>query len=403
MQGIERRHGKNCMADFKTTYHALPDTEPDEYIACHECAALHRKIPLGEYALAHCARCGAVLFRRATGRIDVLLALALTSAILLIIANSFPIVELQTSGMSSPATLLGAIGQLWREKMFLVAAMMFGSTVLFTAIELGALIYVLAPLAIGRRAPGVKAVIRLIQAARPWGMIEVFMLGTLITLVKLSRAADLTLGPALFAFIALSMLLACLSAFEPRHLWHSAASDGSSCPRKTNSIGRTWALLLAAAILYIPANLLPVMHTRSLLGVQDDTIISGIVFFWNSGSWAIAIIIFVASVVVPLLKLAALALLAFTAQRGMRGGQRARARLYRLIERIGRWSMLDVFVVMLTVALMRFGTLIEMSAGSGALAFGAVVILTMLASMQFDPRLIWRSADSPEPDSTASS
>src|SRR5260364_343281 len=221
-------------------------------------------------------------------------------------------------------------------KMYLVAAVIFRSTVPFPAIELGALIYVLAPLAIGRRAPGVKAVIRLIQAAQPWGMIEVFMLGTLITLVKLSRAADLTLGPALFAFIALSILLACLSAFEPRHLWHSAASDGSSFPRKTNSIGRTWALLLAAAILYIPANLLPVMHTRSLLGVQDDTIISGIVFFWNSGSWAIAIIIFVASVVVPLLKLAALALLAFTAQRGMRGGQRARARLYRLIERIGR-------------------------------------------------------------------
>ncbi len=370
----------------------------NEWIACHECDALHRKIPLGEYAFARCTRCGAVLYRRAAGRIDTLLALALASAILLIIANRFPIVELQTSGMTSHATLLGGIWQLWRENMYLVAAMMFSSTVLFPALELAALIYVLAPLAIGRRAPGLKPLIRLIQAARPWSMIEVFMLGTLITLVKLSSAAHLTLGPALFAFIALSILLAFLSAFEPRHLWHCVTSDDLVLPRKPNSIARTWALLLAAAILYIPANLLPIMHTRSLLGVQDDTIISGIVFFWASGSWAIAMIIFIFSVVVPLLKLAALALLAFTAQRGMRGRPLQRTQLYRLIERIGRWSMLDVFVVMLTVALMRFGTLIEMRAGSGALAFGAVVILTMLASMQFDPRLIWdpiESADSP--------
>jgi paraquat-inducible protein A len=178
---------------------------------------------------------------------------------------------------------------------------------------------------------------------------------------------------------------------------HCARCGARIEARKPNSIARTWALLLAAAILYIPANVLPILHTRSLLGVQDDTILSGIVFFWTSGSWVIALIILIASVVVPLLKLVALARLAIAAQRGARGRSLQCAQLYRFVERIGRWSMLDVFVIMLTVALMRFGTLIEMSAGPGALAFGAVVILTMLASLQFDPRLIWDSADPAHP------
>lgn len=159
--------------------------------------------------------------------------------------------------------------------------------------------------------------------------------------------------------------------------------------RKPDSIARTWALLIAAALLYIPANLLPVMHTRSLFGTQDDTIMSGVVYFWTSGSWALAIIVFVASIMVPLLKLSVLSLLAFTAQRRSHWQPTQRTRLYLLIERIGRWSMLDIFVVTLTVALVRFQSLAVISAGPGALAFASVVVLTMLASRQFDPRLIW--------------
>ena len=163
--------------------------------------------------------------------------------------------------------------------------------------------------------------------------------------------------------------------------------------RHPDSIGRTWALLIAAAILYIPANLLPVMYTHSLFGVEDDTIMSGVVLFWTSGSKGLAIIIFIASMVVPMLKLATLALLAFTAQRRSRWRPVQRTRLYRMVEFIGRWSMLDIFVVTLTVALVRFDALAVITAGPGALAFGAVVVLTMLASMQFDPRLIWDPVD----------
>jgi len=167
--------------------------------------------------------------------------------------------------------------------------------------------------------------------------------------------------------------------------------------RKPDSINRTWALLIAAMILYIPANLLPVMVTQSLFGAQDDTIMSGVVLFWTSGSKGLAIIIFIASVVVPMLKLGVLALLAFTAQRRSRWRPRQRTILYRMVEFIGRWSMLDIFVVTLTVALVRFKSLAVITAGPGALAFGAVVVLTMLAAMQFDPRLIWDPVDGQVP------
>lgn len=159
--------------------------------------------------------------------------------------------------------------------------------------------------------------------------------------------------------------------------------------RIPNSINRTWALLIAAVILYIPANLLPIMRTTSIVGVQDNTIMSGVVYFWVSGEWPLAVIVFVASVLVPMLKLGVLVILATTAQRRSAWRPMQRIKLYRLVERIGRWSMLDVFVVTMTVALVHFRSLAVITAGPGALAFGAVVILTMLASMQFDPRLIW--------------
>jgi paraquat-inducible protein A len=164
-------------------------------------------------------------------------------------------------------------------------------------------------------------------------------------------------------------------------------------PRQPDSIRRTWAMLIAAALLYIPANLLPILHTTSLFGDEDDTIMSGVVYFWTSGDWPLAVIVFVASILVPMLKLTVLALLAFTAQRRSNWRPLERAKLYRIVERIGRWSMLDVFVITLTVALVRFGSLAVITPGWGALAFATVVVLTMIASMQFDPRLIWDGTD----------
>jgi paraquat-inducible protein A len=179
-------------------------------------------------------------------------------------------------------------------------------------------------------------------------------------------------------------------------------SDGERCgrcrarlhSRKPDSLNRTWALLLTAGMLYLPANLLPVMTTRSLLGTQEDTILSGVIYFWVSGDPALAAIVFIASFLVPLFKLAALMLMAIAARRQSAWARAERTRLYRIVEVIGRWSMLDVFVVALLAGLVRMDQIAEITAGPGIASFGGVVVLTMLASICFDPRLAW---DAPQP------
>lgn len=159
--------------------------------------------------------------------------------------------------------------------------------------------------------------------------------------------------------------------------------------RKPHSIARTWALLLAAGILYIPANLLPIMESGSLFGSQRDTIMSGVVFLATSGSWYLAALVFFASIVVPSAKLLALAFLLVSVQRSVTGSARSRTRMYRVLEFFGRWSMLDIYVVTLLAALVQIESIATIRPGPGALFFGVVVVLTMLAAMSFDPRLIW--------------
>lgn len=159
--------------------------------------------------------------------------------------------------------------------------------------------------------------------------------------------------------------------------------------RNPYSVSRCWSLLLSAYILYIPANILIMMETGSLLNYRKDTILSGVVHLWETGSWGIAAIVFVASVAIPLLKLISLTLLLISVQLRSKWHPKQRTRLYRMVELVGRWSMLDIYVVTLLASLVQLGSMATVKAGPAALAFGAVVVLTMLASSQFDPRLIW--------------
>ncbi|MFO7716851.1 paraquat-inducible protein A [Desulfosarcina sp.] len=163
---------------------------------------------------------------------------------------------------------------------------------------------------------------------------------------------------------------------------------------------RTWALLIAAFIFYIPANLLPVTLTTYLGSTQSDTILSGVIYFMQTGSWGIALIIFVASIVVPIAKLLILSGLLISVQRSSRWRPEERTRLYRITELVGRWSMLDVFVVTVLVALVRLGYLTTIEAGIGVVYFAAVVVITMVAAMSFDPRLIWDALEKND-DATA--
>lgn len=167
--------------------------------------------------------------------------------------------------------------------------------------------------------------------------------------------------------------------------------------RRPNSIQYAWAFLIAAAICYIPANLLPVLHTNTVVGSDSDTIMSGVIFLYTSGSWPLALVVLIASVMIPLGKLVALAYLLITVQRGSVSSNRDRARLYRMVEIIGRWSMLDVFVDTFTVALVQLQPLMSVQPGAGVVFFMAVVVLTVLAVQSFDPRLIWDAGRRWEP------
>ncbi len=163
--------------------------------------------------------------------------------------------------------------------------------------------------------------------------------------------------------------------------------------RKPDSLARTWALLVAAAIFYVPANVFPVMAVTSLGKTQADTIMSGVLYLLHHGMWPLALVVFVASVVVPLAKLGAIIFLLVSVQRRSRWRPADRTRLYRITEAMGRWSMVDIYVVTILVALVSLGNLATIQAGLGALFFGAVVVLTMLAAESFDPRLIWDNAE----------
>lgn len=159
--------------------------------------------------------------------------------------------------------------------------------------------------------------------------------------------------------------------------------------RRHHSIQYTWALIIAGAICYIPANVLPVLSTTALGSTEADTIIGGVIFLYGSGSWPLALIVLVASVMIPLGKLVALGYLLITVQRGSIKNSHDRTRIYDLVEFVGRWSMLDVFVDAFVVALVQLSPLMSVQPGLGVAFFMAVVVLTMLAAQSFDPRLIW--------------
>ena len=205
--------------------------EHDNLIACHECDTLFRKPKLVGRKSARCPRCGATLYRGIARKLDNISAMVLAALITFLIAQGFPIVELETNGITSQTTLFGALVALWGEDMQIVAVMVFCSTILFPLTELLALLYVLIPLRAGYVPPAFNRVLRAIQFVRPWGMIEVFMLGVLITIVKMVSLARVIPEAALFAFGVLTLMFAVVVTFDPRILWDLADELGDRSQR----------------------------------------------------------------------------------------------------------------------------------------------------------------------------
>ena len=335
--------------------------------------------------------------------------------------------SLELQGARTSTTLLGTVDALHRQDMTGLALLVLATGFVLPACHIAAVLVMLigSGTSARRRRPA-GAAFRVWAVVRPWAMIDVLVLGILVTLTKLGDVGYPQTGPALWSFAALMVLLALTeAAFDSAAFWATVAPPPrdqpagladplvacdvcgwltrggrpprdrcARCgarlhPRKPDSQSRTVALLLAAAILYVPANLLPVLESGSLFGPQRDTIMSGVAYLWSSGSWLLAVVIFVASVFVPLAKLLGLGLLLISVRWRWRWAPLQRGHLYRAVERIGRWSMLDVFVAALLTAVVQFHPLALIEVGPGAVAFAAVVVLTMSASHTFDPRLIW--------------
>jgi paraquat-inducible protein A len=395
---------------------------------CHECGTLHgvRRLPSGVTAL--CRTCGAPLYRQRKDTAVRALALTVAALILFAVAHTFPFLTFSMEGNATTATILGSAFALYRDGVWPLAAVVFAMASLFPLLKLLLNLYTLVPLATGWRAPGTHRMFAAAARLRTWAMTEVYLLGVIVAYVKLSDLATLTVGPALWAF---GLLIVCMAAadnvLDPRAVWWRiapqnrlgallakgqplaachvcaqvvplpAGAHGAACPRcgaalhhrKPDALARTSALCLAAAILYVPANILPVMTVTSFGRGESDTIISGVVTLIEAGMWPVAALVFFASITVPVLKLVGLFYLLLSVQFGWHARPRERTRLYRVIEQIGRWSMIDIFMIAILAVLVDLGEIARIEPGAGALAFAGVVILTMLASASFEPRLIW--------------
>ena len=376
-------------------------------------------------------RCGVTLHRNVPDSLDRTLALTLAGIVLFVVANSFPFLSFQLQDQVTETTLFTGVKDLYDQGMWELSLVVFFTSILAPGIQLALLLIVLVPLKMGRLPRGFPKLFRYVATLTPWGMMDVFMLGILVSVVKLADMATIIPGTSLFAFgVLIFVLAAAQAALDPDIVWSrvpvpervsrpprpdepvlschvcelvtpeteaECAHGHLGCPRcgevlhrrKPDSIQRTWALVIAAVVCYFPANLLPIMTVTSLGQTQSDTIMSGVIFLLTHGMWPLALVVFVASVLVPLTKLVILIYLLISVKMRSVWRPRDRTRLYRITEAVGRWSMVDIYVVTILVALVKLGNLATIEAEAGAVFFAAVVIITMFAAMSFDSRLIW--------------
>ena len=366
---------------------------------CHDCGAHFRRVVLDSGQMARCVRCDETLDSYSIFTPAAWLATTLAAIITFLIANSFAVATLSFQGSAQSTTFLQAVQATWHAGYGEVAVLTGLVGFVMPLLQLFLLVLVLAPMSMGRLPRYFEVVLKILKLVRPWCMVPVFLLGALVAIVKLVDLAQLQVDVGLYATVVSVLFFTALARLSPDKLRYLALDAGLPArmpkPAKAPSpacLPKAWALLLAAAILYIPANALPVMSISAITGTSTHTILGGVIELASMGSWEIAAVVFIASVFVPIFKILLLGVLLWLTQRREQRGLRRRTRLYRLVETIGHWSMLDVFVVILLVSLAQFGNLLQIHPGGGAVAFGAVVVLTMLSAMSFDARLAWRLA-----------
>jgi len=413
---------------------------PTHTVACPDCDLLLAfSASLARHTL-RCPRCGGTVHRRVDTSVDTALAFSITGLLLYLPAMLFPLMTLETLGMSDSGSVLDTLVGFYDNRYYFVAFIVLVSAVAFPLILLSLVFTVTMFARSGRYPAFLTRLLRLYVFLEEWAMIEIFLLGIMITTMKMRHTAEIHFDPGFYCFLALVLTtMAIATVLDRERLWAllsrpgtalsvpSPAADAESpgrtalqtglvlchvcrqlekrspiagpihcrrCgatihDRKPDSIAHTWALVLTSTLLLIPANVLPIMQVEFLGVPENSTILDGIMYFFKDGSYLIGLIILTASVFVPVFKIIGLIILLLTAQTSNTGYLRSKTMLYRFITFIGRWSMLDIFVIALLVVLVDFGFLTSIHAAPAATYFCIVVTSTMLAAKTFDARLLW--------------
>jgi paraquat-inducible protein A len=395
---------------------------------------------LGPDMRSQCLRCGSLLRRTRRDPLDRGLALNVAALVLYVIVWTAMLMKVSTAGIVHETSLVSGPLELVRQGLWPLALAVAFTTGLAPLVKFAGAIYVLTGLKLRRPPPNLRGVFLFVRRIGPWSMLEVLLLGVFVAYTKLGDMVHMDIGPAVYALGLLTVVVVWAdTVLEPDAVWEAIertgqthapmteprplafrpgavgceacglvsvpAGHGARCPRcgsalharKPDSLNRTWAFVIAGAILYIPANYYPVLSVVQAGAGAPSTILGGVEELLASQLYPLALLVFFASILVPIFKLIGLALmLAATMLVSTEAGAslllRQRTHLYYVVAWIGRWSMVDIFMESLLGALVQFGVIATIEPGVGAVAFCAVVILTIIAAEAFDPRLMWDAA-----------
>ena len=355
---------------------------------------------------------------------DAPLALAGAAFVLLLPAFAWPLMTVSSLGAQRECWLETCVTALWDQGFPSLATLVAAFSLVLPCVYLALHLWVLVALRLGG-GDGVGRLFRWVLYLRPWTMLEVFLVGCFVAYSRIKAVSTIEIGIGGWCLLAAALLfLLMLTQLDARTVWEAlpveagmrlgrrtiacsvcdlivtATEEGRRCPRcsarlhvrKPDAIRRTTVLVITGFLLYVPANIIPVLTTVRLGRAEENTIMSGVLELIRNDLWPLAIIVFSASIVLPLLKLCGLTWMLLATRRRSPRLLVERTRFYRMIDLVGRWSNIDVFAVSVLIAALRFGVLTEVYAGNGLVAFAAVVVITMVATSAFDPRLMWDAA-----------
>lgn len=392
-------------------------------IACSHCGTVQELPPVPSGSVALCPVCENHVERSAGRSLDAALACSLGTLILLFPANLLPLMSVSLLGVTRSSRIGSGVVALWQGHWVIVAAIVGACAVILPLVRFGLLSTVLACLRLRYRPPWLGRAFRWAMMLDQWAMQDVFLLGAAVGYSRVSANLDVTIGWGGICLI-LAALLSMLSraALDRRVSWRAIAADpgplapdqpvisctvcnlafpaeqeGLPCSRcnarlrsrKTDSSVRTAALLIAGLALYVAANVFPMSTDLQLGALTPHRIVDGIRELAHAGLWPLGVLIFCTSIAIPLLKLAVLGWLVVSVRMRSRRHVLLKTKLYRAVDEVGRWSSIDVFTIAVFMPILQFGSLISAQAAMGAPAFMLVVVLTMIASQTFDPRLLW--------------